>query len=336
MRAIPSVVRSAIWFALLALVVLIAAVYFLTAPASVATVPVGAATAATSAATVPAGANTVSKSVAAAVVGTAASSKAVATPAVSAAAAPKSIVVVQNLCVHGADGAIVCGPVAERGGSSAPSPFDRPGVAQPVPLAPGIAEPPPARHRTVRSVERHMRAPKHVYHRPHPRELERHPPRRIAHEDARRWYHEDARHLHTIRDPRAPLRIEGEPPVHHSAAERRRESERASRRAEREYPARRYADRGPPPPPRLHREQAVQFADLERRTRALEQELRVLRAERNAALRQAERRDAGRPLYRKPPPRHRAGETRYEPEPSSVARRAAHRPVDRYRRSVDD
>ena len=320
MYAIPSVVRSAIYFGVLALVFLIAAVYFLTTPASVATVPVNAATAPKGAS--PAVSTAATPKSAPPAVSAAAAPKS-ASPAVSTAAVPKRLVVAQNLCVHGADGAIVCGPVAKRGNE--PSPFDRPGVAQPVPLGPTVAEPPPEHHRTARRVERHVRAPKHVYHRPYPRELERHPPRRIAREDARRWYHEDARHLRTIRDPRSPLRIEREPPAHYSVVNRRhRESERALRRAEREYPAHRYADRGPPPMPPRYREQAVQFAELERRTRALEQEVQVLRAERDAALRHVERRDAGRRVYHEPPPRYRGA-----PDERIAAKRAVrHRYMD--------
>jgi hypothetical protein len=327
MRAIPYDVRSALSFALLAVVFLIAAVYFLTTPASVANVPVSAAATPKSAATVAADTVAASKNAAAAPVGAAAASKAAATAPVSAAAAPKSVVVAQNLCVHGADGAIVCGPVAKRGND--PSPFDRPGVAQPVPLAPMIAEPPPAPRRAARRVERHVGPAKHVYRPLHSRELEGHPPRRIA--------REHTRHLPTVRDPRSPLRLEREPPVPHRMADwRRRESERALRHAEREHAVRRYADRGPPPAPRLDREQAVQFADLERRTRALEQEIRVLRAERDSALRHVERRDTVRRIYHEPRSRYRQAQPRYEPEPSSVAQRTGHRPVDRYRRSLDD
>lgn len=314
MDAIPSVVRSAIWFGLLALVFLIAAVYFLTTPASVATVPVRAATAPKSAAAVATGATAASKNVAAAPVGTAASSKAAATAGVSTAAAPKSIVVAQNLCVHGADGAIVCGPVAKRGNE--PSPFDRPGVAQPVPLAPSVAEPPPVQRRTARRVERHVRSARHVYHPPYSRELERHPPRRIAHEEARRW--------HTLRDRQPPPRIEREPPMHYSTADwRRRESERAWTRAKREHVVSRYADRGPPP--RLYREQAVEFAELERRTRALEQEVQVLRAERDAALRHVELRDVRR-TYHEPPRSYREAEAPYERR--AIRRGVNHRYVD--------
>ena len=143
--------------------------------------------------------------------------------------------------------------------------------------------------------------------------------------------------MHAERDRRPPPGFERAPPVRRSAADwRRREEIEHERALTRERAARRYADRGPPPPPpRVHREQAVQFADLERRTRELERELRVLRADRDAALRQAERRDAGRRHYHKPPPRYREGETRYERERSAIGQRASHRHVDRNRQSAD-
>ena len=341
MRAIPHEIRSALSFALVALVFLIAAVYFLTTPASVANVPASAAAASKSAANVPASAATASKStaavpadtvaasnkVAAAPAGAAASSKAAAAAPASAAAAPKNIVVAQNLCVHGADGAIVCGPPANRGVDAPPSPFDRPGGAKPIELAPSVAEPGPMPRRAARRVERHVGPARHVYRPPPPREFESHPPRRTAREDARRWYHEDARHVQTVRDPRSPLRIEREPPVRYSMADwRRRESEHALTHAKREHAVRRYADHAPPPPPpRLNREQAVQFAELERRTRALEQEVRVLRTQRDAALRHVEHRDASR-VYHQPPPRYREAEAPYER--NAARRNVNHRYVD--------
>src|SRR5579862_6890385 len=46
----------------------------------------------------------------------------------------------QNVCVHGADGAIVCGPVADRNNRQSTNPFDQPGVAQPIDPSPSIAD----------------------------------------------------------------------------------------------------------------------------------------------------------------------------------------------------
>ncbi len=58
---------------------------------------------------------------------------------------PVSVAAAQNVCVHAADGAIVCGPVADRGNNSTPNPFDRPGVAQPITPSPPAVEPGPVR-----------------------------------------------------------------------------------------------------------------------------------------------------------------------------------------------
>ena len=210
-----------------------------------------------------------------------------------------SVAAAQNVCVHSADGAIVCGPVANRG-ASAPSPFDRPGGARPITLSSTAAVPEPAQRRAAHEARRHVPPPRYRYRLTPPRELERRAPRQIAGEDARRPYVEH--------DRQPPPGFEREPPARHSAADwRRYESEResASTRARRERATRRYDDRDPPPPSHVRREQPDQFADLERRTREVERELQALRAERNESLRQAERQDVGRRFYREPPARYR-------------------------------
>ncbi len=250
---------------------------------------------------------------------------------VSFLTAPVSVAAAQNVCVHAADGAIVCGPVANRGNNSTPNPFDRPGVAQPITPSPPAVEPKPVQGRTARESERNVRPPKHVYRPALPRELERHPQRRITREAAQR--------LHAERDRRPPSLVEREPPAHYSAADLRRherERERALTRAKREHTARRYADRGPPTPPRIYRERPVHFADLERRMRELERELRALRVDRDEAVRRAERRDADRRSYRKPPPRYRERETRHEGERSAIGQRVSNRHVNRDRQPADD
>ncbi len=162
----------------------------------------------------------------------------------------------ENVCVQAADGAIVCGPVAQ--GKNSPSlstnPFDQPpqNFAPPAGAAPpsvAAHKPPPVR--TVRETHRDASPPRHVYRQPPPRDLDRRPPKRIAREDMRR--------LQAERDYRPPPHAERDRPVRYSDTERRR-SER---------------DRERMPPPRV--EMASRY---DARLRELEREVRALRVER--------------------------------------------------------
>jgi hypothetical protein len=162
----------------------------------------------------------------------------------------------ENVCVQAADGAIVCGPVAQGKNSPSPSPnpFDQPpqNYAPPAGAAPpsvAAHKPPPGR--TIREAHRDTPPPRHVYRQPPSRDLDRHPPRRIAREDVRR--------LQAERDHRPPPRAERERPIRYSDAGRR-QFER---------------DRERMPPPRV--EMANRY---DARLRDLEREVRALRAER--------------------------------------------------------
>jgi hypothetical protein len=177
----------------------------------------------------------------------------------------------QNVCVHAADGAIVCGPVAQENKSSA-NPFDQPqpGVAQPgLPSSPAAAPGPPP-NRAVRDAPRDVRPPKQAYRQPPPRELDRRPP------PSRRIAREDVRQLQAERDHRPPRRLNREPPMRFTDVERRRQDrprERVVMRSDREVAPRQY----------------------ESRLRELEREVHALRADRERALRHV--------ADRRPPPR---------------------------------
>lgn len=210
-------------------------------------------------------------------------------------------VAAQNVCVQAADGAIVCGPVAQRNNNAAPNPFDQPaqgpqGIAQPSNPLPPAAEPKPLRGPPVRQATRDVRPlpPKHVYRQAPPRELDRRPPppRRLAREDVRR---RDAE-----RDRLPPRRVERERPIRYSEAERRRHdvNERPLPRVDRNVVASRY----------------------DSRLRELEREVHALRAEREMAMR--------RTAERRPPPRELR---RDERERYAVSQRAPRRAArDRY------
>ena len=187
-------------------------------------------------------------------------------------------VAAQNVCVQAADGAVVCGPVAQRNNNNAaPNPFDQPaqgpqGIAPPSnplpPAAESKPEPKPLRGPPVRDV----RPPqvKSVYRQPPAREFDRRPPppRRLAREDVRR------RDAERERPP--PRRVERERPIRYSEAERRRHepiNERPLPRVDRNVVASRY----------------------DSRLREQEREVRALRAEREMAMR--------RTAERRPPPR---------------------------------
>lgn len=168
----------------------------------------------------------------------------------------------QNVCVQAADGAIVCGPVAQGKNSPSPSPnpFDQPpqNFAPPAGAAPpsvAAHKPPPVR--AVREAHRDAPPPRRVYRQPPPRDLGRRPPKQIAREDLRRMQAE--------RDHRPPPRAERERPIRYSDAERRRfdrNHDHPVMRADRDVTARQY----------------------DNRLRELEHEVRSLRAEREASL----------------------------------------------------
>jgi len=211
-------------------------------------------------------------------------------------------VAAQNVCVQAADGAIVCGPVAQRNNNATPNPFDQPaqgqqGIAQPASPLPPAAESKPLRRPPVREATRDVRPPppKHVYRQPPPRELDRRPPppRRLAREDVRQ---RDAE-----RDRPLPRRVERERPIRYSEAERRRHEINNER-----------------PLPRVDRN--VVASRYDGRLRELEREVRALRADREVAMR--------RTADRRPPPRELR---RDERERYAVSQRAPRRaPRDRY------
>ena len=201
--------------------------------------------------------------------------------------------VAQNVCVQGADGAIVCGPVAQRNNNAAPNPFDQPAqnIAQPPNALPPAAEPKPLRAPPMRQPARDVRPPptKNVFRQPPPRELDRRPPppRRLAREDVRRQEAE--------RDRPPPRGVERERPIRYSEAERRRHeinNERPLQRVDRNVVASRY----------------------DSRLRELEREVHALRAEREIAMR--------RTAERRPPPRELR---RDERERYAVSQRAPRR-----------
>jgi len=211
-------------------------------------------------------------------------------------------VAAQNVCVHAADGAIVCGPVAQRNSSPTPSPFDQPpqgvtGVAQPSNPLPPAAELKPLHRPAVREATRGVRPPpaKHVYRQPPARELDRRPPppRRIAREDVWR--------LQAERDHRPVRRVERERPIRYSEAERRRHEINRGR-----------------PLPRVDRD--VVASRYDSRLRELEREVRALRSDREVAMR--------RTADRRPPPRELRRDERERYAVSQRAPRKAAR--DRY------
>jgi hypothetical protein len=145
-----------------------------------------------------------------------------------------------NVCVHAADGAIVCGPVAEVKATASPSPFDQPGVAQPIAPAP---PPPGAPAKTAqRSAPQAGHLPKHVYRGPPPKFDVR--PQRIARQEPRRLTERSqlppSRHVTRDRHEHernvVPTRVDREAAMMRHYDERLRELEREVRalRADRE------------------------------------------------------------------------------------------------------
>jgi hypothetical protein len=216
----------------------------------------------------------------------------------------------ENVCVHAADGAIVCGPVTTQSASPTPAPtpsaspssgasanpsaspstsssknpFDLPATTF---VPQGDAAPPPAAarkpalNRPPQMAKRHVAPPKHAYRQPPPHEFDRRPPpRQIARDEMLR--------REAARGHRPPPHYDRERPVRYSEAERRRHEinrERPMPRFDRDVPPRQY----------------------EARLRELEREIRMLRGQREAALHRApDRRDIARPAYggRPPPPRY--------------------------------
>ena len=175
-------------------------------------------------------------------------------------------VAAQNVCVHGADGAIVCGPVASTGGNGpgpgagpgggGPNPWDKPAQNfRPPSDRPGqfVDRRTPLR-RAVREAERHAPPPRHAYREPPPRDLERRPPpRHIAREDARRYSERDYR---SFPPPQADRVRSARYPDRYPDMERRRYDEQRGQ--------------GMPIDPRY-----------EARLRELEREIRELRGERD-------------------------------------------------------
>jgi len=190
----------------------------------------------------------------------------------------------QNVCVHGADGAVVCGPVADRNDKPSANPFDQPGVAQPINQPPPIAERKPLPRRAVHEAERHAPPPpRHAYRQPPPpRELSRRLPPREA-------------------DRRPPLReADRRLPPPSREFDRRPPSRQAAREDARRYAERNglppHADRGPPPrysEAERHQSERDRYREAmrgerdrpppgyEARLRELEREIRALRAERD-------------------------------------------------------
>jgi hypothetical protein len=212
----------------------------------------------------------------------------------------------ENVCVHAADGAIVCGPVTSQSASPSATPAPGPS-ANPAPspsssasatpsknpfdlpattfVPQGDAAPPPAAarkpalSRAPHEAKRHVASPKQAYRQPPPREFDRRPPpRQIARDEMLR--------REAARGHRPPPHFDRERPIRYSEAERRRYE------VNRERPMPHF-DRGGPPP-----------RQYEARLRELEREIRMLRGQREAALhRGPDQRDIARPNYRgRPPP----------------------------------
>jgi len=105
----------------------------------------------------------------------------------------------QNVCVHGADGGIVCGPVANAGGNGpgagpggGPNPWDKPAQNFRPSDRPGpFVERRPLPRRAVHEAGRRP-PPRQAYREPPPsRDFERRPPpRQAGREDMRRRYSE--------------------------------------------------------------------------------------------------------------------------------------------------
>lgn len=171
----------------------------------------------------------------------------------------------QNVCVHAADGAVVCGPVAQSQHRGSPSPFDQPGGAQPYnpygnPAGGDVMRRPPPR-RAVREAEHEARSPRHAYREPPPREYTRRPPpQRVAREEMRRQQAE--------RDlPPPPRGAERDRPPRYSEADRRGSPH--SR------------DMGPRPDDR----DVAMLRRYDERLQELEREVRVMREQRDMTLR---------------------------------------------------
>jgi hypothetical protein len=180
----------------------------------------------------------------------------------------------QNVCVHGADGATVCGPVADRNDRQGSNPFDQPGVAQPINPSPSVVDRRPPARRAYHDAERRPPPPRHAYRQPPPppnemsrrmppREADRRPPPR----EADRRMPPPSREFDRRPPPRQALREDD----------------------------RRYADRGPPPP-RTNRAPPPRYSEADRRQSERDRYRQAMRVERDrlpadydARLRELER-----------------------------------------------
>jgi len=306
MGTVPRVIA----FILVGVVLLTAVGLFLTARVNTAPAPDSALAAATSGvASTPASAATLPPSIVTSPV-----SLASAPVSAPAAAPPASAAAEQKACVRRADGAVICGAVANLGNNSAPNPFDGPVVTQP------FAPPPPvAARKPVRIIHQTERRPpppsKHASRQPAvpPPQIDRHPPPREAEKRP------PLRHVASI-DLRHVDRRPPPPRFDRDASPRFSEPDRRRAEGDRQ----RIALRAPPPP------------GYEARLRKLEREIHALRDEalRKEALRRAERRDVATRSYPQPPPGYRQRDTRYDAGPFGEP--ANRRRVDRDRQSVAD
>ncbi len=180
----------------------------------------------------------------------------------------------QNVCVHGADGAIVCGPVADRNGRQGGNPFDQPGVAQPIDPSPSIADRRPPGRRPYHEADRRAPPPRHAYRQPPP----------LPNEMSRRMPPREA-------DRRPPLReADRRMPPPSREFDRRPPPRQALREDDR-----RYADRGPPPP-RANRAPPPRYSEADRHQSERDRYREAMRVDRDrppvdydARLRELER-----------------------------------------------
>jgi len=229
-------------------------------------------------------------------------------PPASTVFAPVSVTNTPSVCVHRNDGATVCGPVADGVKAPAPNPFDQPGAARPLTPGPLIVAPrlgganKQKQQQVKHDVDHKTATARHAGNAPLPRDL-KHLPQRVARDDIRRFEAMPSRRPPPS-DMRAPLpRYAVNDPRHRDGGRPLPHGEKNS--SIRDFNVDRYIQQQP----QTTRERGVQYANFERRVAALEREIRVLRAERDGALRRNERRDAGQ-RYNPPPPTFREPDMR--------------------------